>query len=473
MQLTKTDFIQYLKCPKSLWMRKCDPENYPSGEVSAFFQKLTREGYEVENYVRQYFKNSKEGAVDFQRIFKTDDGLYARVDALQVTKEDKTFLYEIKSSTKVRTDNDHNHIKDACFQKICAERSGQRIDRVFLIHLNGDYVRAGEIDPSNLLTFIEVTEEVLRMFVETEAEIDEALQLLQKTQIDKGGCSCLMKSSAHHCDTFSIFNPEVPRPSIYSLPRMSAKKRHDLISKRVFDLNDVPHDYSLSDNQQVVLQAAKSGEPQINLAEIRNFFSRMKFPLFFLDYETFASAVPFFDETSPHKHIPIQYSLHVLEEDGNLSHKEFLQREPSLPRNLVEQLEIDIGPEGNIVSWHAPFEKTQNREMAIMFTDKTNFLNDINNRMVDLEDIFKNDYVDARFDGSTSIKKVLPVICPELSYKNLKIQSGTSAMESWQRMLKKDKEQADIIAGDMLNYCERDTLAMVEIYRFIKDILGN
>ena len=55
MQLTKTDFIQYLNCSKSLWLLKRDPDNYPYGEFSAFMQKLTREGYEVERYVRQYF----------------------------------------------------------------------------------------------------------------------------------------------------------------------------------------------------------------------------------------------------------------------------------------------------------------------------------------------------------------------------------------------------------------------------------
>ena len=48
IQLTKTDFIQYLNCPKSLWALKREPGTYPHGEFSVFLQKLTREGYEVE-----------------------------------------------------------------------------------------------------------------------------------------------------------------------------------------------------------------------------------------------------------------------------------------------------------------------------------------------------------------------------------------------------------------------------------------
>ncbi len=65
MQLTKTDFIQYLNCPKSLWVLKHEPENYLQGEFSAFLQKLTREGYQVERYVQQYFANAEDRSVDF------------------------------------------------------------------------------------------------------------------------------------------------------------------------------------------------------------------------------------------------------------------------------------------------------------------------------------------------------------------------------------------------------------------------
>ena len=36
-------------------------------------------------------------------------------------------------------------------------------------------------------------------------------------------------------------------------------------------------------------------------------------------------------------------------------------------------------------------------------------------------------YDDPRFNGSASIKQVLPVLCPELSYKELDIQEGGSA----------------------------------------------
>lgn len=470
MQLTKTDFIQYLNCPKSLWWLKHEPDAYPHGEFSVFLQKITREGYEVERYVRQFFAD--EGReVDFQTVFETEDGLFARADALERLEGGEVALFEIKSSTSVKTDAAHNHVKDACFQKICAERSGQKIDRVFLVHLNGKYIREGEIDPASLIVFAEITDAVDDLENETAAEMDAALELLRDDALDQNGCSCLHKSRANHCDTFALFNPGIPKPSIYSLPRLSAKKRSELVINGIFDLNDVPEDYKLSANQDVVLTAAKTDEPVIDLAQIRTFFEGLQFPLYFFDFETYASAVPIVVGASPHKHFPVQYSLHILEADGTLTHREFLEREVRLPGQLIAQMEADIGAEGSVVSWHASFEKTQNREMGKWFLDKSAFLDDVSARMVDLEDLFKTAYVDARFDGSTSIKKVLPVVCPELNYKDLDVQDGSLAMEAWERLVKVDTDEANQIAQALLNYCERDTLAMAEIYRFLAELI--
>lgn len=433
-------------------------------------QKLVREGYEVERYVKQYFEKNSSQRVDFQKTFETESGLFARLDAFEVDENGQSTLYEVKSSTSIKTDPAHNHLKDACFQKICTERSGQNIDRVILIHLNKEYVRRGAVNPSELLVFADVTEQVAEITEETAGEIDEAVEFLRESKIDLNQCSCLHKTRTQHCDTFSTFNPSVPTSSIYSLPRLSAKKRDELVASQIFDLADVPDDFKLTANQTVVLHAVKNGEPQIQLDNIREFLSGFEFPLHFFDYETYASAVPLVDGASPHKHIPVQYSLHILKEDGGLEHFEFLERNPSLPGALLEKMKQDFHESGSVVSWHASFEKTQNREMAKWFPESAEFLDDINARMVDLEDVFKANYVDAKFDGSTSIKKVLPVVCPHLSYKELGVQDGATAMDAWQKMLDAEPDQAGQIASNLIAYCKLDTLAMVEIYRFLKEL---
>src|SRR3546814_19386551 len=74
------------------------------------------------------------------------------------------------------------------------------------------------------------------------------------------------------------------------------------------------------------------------------------------------------------------------------------------------------GDAGSLVSWNKKFEMACNSAMAGMFPDLAEFLGELNRRTVDLMDVFKEDYVDAAFLGPTSIKKVLPVLCPELKY---------------------------------------------------------
>jgi hypothetical protein len=108
--------------------------------------------------------------------------------------------------------------------------------------------------------------------------------------------------------------------------------------------------------------------------------------------------------------------------------------------------------------------------VAKIYPGKDAFLQDLNERMVDLEDLFKVNYVDIRFGGWTSIKKVLPVVCPELAYSDLDVKNGSSAMDAWQRMIKADPSEAAQIAKLLLEYCKLDTLAMVEIYRYLAKI---
>ena len=133
-QLTKTDFIQYLNCPKSLWLLKNKPEDFPKGEFSLFLEKLIKEGYEVEEYAQKLFPSAiklpdfgsselTKQEIDkgktqlFQATFETQRGVFARIDILEKKKDDTWHIYEVKSSTSVKKDKKHNHLKDACFQK--------------------------------------------------------------------------------------------------------------------------------------------------------------------------------------------------------------------------------------------------------------------------------------------------------------------------------------------------------------------
>lgn len=472
MPLSKTDFIQFLNCSKSLWLMQRKPNSYPFGEFSDYAKKLAAEGYVVEGYVRQLVEtwdNSHE--FSFQKVFETDDGLYAKADMVRLLSDGSFDLYEVKSSTSVKDSNPHNQLKDAAFQAITARRAGARVGKIFIVHLNKDYVRAGEINPAELLTFADETARVNALLAETETEMDAALSLLQQSEIDESSCTCLTLSRAQHCDSFEYFNPTVPKPSIYSLPRMGGTKLSKFVNEGRFGLDEIGED-EVTRLQRPVLQSYKNGRPYVDVADIENFFNVLHYPLYFLDYETYASAIPVVDGLSPQAPLPFQFSLHVLDQNGGLSHHEYISEKAEQPLGLVEALERAIGTTGSVVAWNRAFENTQNKNMAERFPDKSDFLLNVVERTVDLMDVFKTGYVDIAFDGSTSIKKVLPVVIPDLSYDDMEIADGTAAMDGWARMLAEpDTVKRNALRKSLLEYCELDTLAMVRLFEFARKLI--
>jgi hypothetical protein len=158
---------------------------------------------------------------------------------------------------------------------------------------------------------------------------------------------------------------------------------------------------------------------------------------------------------------------------ADVEHREYLHRENSDPsRPLVEQLMQDIGTEGTVLVWYEGFEKARNSELGDMLPEYKNAMEAINYRVVDLMLPFKNKwYDDPRFEGSASIKQVLPVLCPELSYKTLGIQEGGAAQRLWMEAVldQKRADQKDQILDDLLEYCKLDTFAMVEIYSKLRE----
>ena len=470
MRLTKTDFQRFLQCQKSFWLSKRKPEVVPKPDPTAHLKRLARDGYEVEAYAKAFFE-TKNDPIDFtfQEEFESANGLYARVDILGRHSDGTIDIYEVKSTTTVKKE----HVLDAAFQMIVAQAAGTTVNRVYVVHLDGTYVRQGDVDCAGLFKISDQTEAARVNEISLRTQIQSALNFLQLDAIDETSCSCLQRGRSSHCDTFGYLNPTIPEPSIYTLPRIKKEKLAHFAAQGRFDLSKIAPD-EVSKTQALLVQSAHRGGPVINLKKIAKFYHQVEYPLHFLDYETFASAVPKIDGTRPHMPIPFQYSLHIkkIAEDRDAQHFEYLADALTLPEKMIAHMEQQIGPTGNIISWHASFEKTQNKNMAKWYPERAAFLNGINARMIDLEDIFKLAYVDIAFGGSTSIKKVLPILVKDLDYSGMDVASGTDAMEAWIRYVDLPPGFAkDTLGKNLLQYCELDTYAMVRIFDEVRRLL--
>lgn len=143
--------------------------------------------------------------------------------------------------------------------------------------------------------------------------------------------------------------------------------------------------------------------------------------------------------------------------------------------DLVEALRNAMEDKGSVVVWFQPYEKTRNAEMAEFVPHLSEFLQGLNGRVIDLMEPFKKRlYDDARFGGSASIKNVLPVLVPDLSYKGLTVQNGDAAALAWRQAILEGKLQSHEVANTLNQlraYCTLDTIAMVKVLEFLKRVL--
>jgi hypothetical protein len=243
----------------------------------------------------------------------------------------------------------------------------------------------------------------------------------------------------------------------------------------IHQIGDIPDSLDLKPEQVAQIEVTRSGHTRINESKISASLAPLKYPLYFLDYETFASAIPLYNGIRPFEQLPFQYSLDVIEQPGSLLvHREYLAQGQAYPLpGLLASLQADMSPVGSVIVWNKAFEMGCNDAMAALHPEFTSMLGLINDRIYDLMEIFSNGwYVNPGFMGSASLKKVLPVIAPELSYKELGIGEGLTAQIRWMKAARGEltSRETNDVYQDLMKYCGQDTLAMVKIFEHLKKL---
>jgi hypothetical protein len=448
--LSKSDYMLFLKHPAWLWIKKNNPKLIPPVDENT--QAKFDAGHKFEPYAESLFPEGLAlGFTDYNEYLSLPErtqvaisngepvlfqprfewsGFTCICDILQFTGENEVDLYEVKASTSAKAEHEY----DLAFQTAVLEGTGLKVRNIYVIHVNNKYKRDGDIDAEKITHIQEVTDKVRAKGEATAKYMHLALKVAQQK--------------------------EMPDPSP-ALAKLNSKNDWSLIYENI-----VPSEKKVW---------AEDTKPTLDTANIRGFLGELVYPLYFLDYETLMSLIPYFDGQRPYQQVPFQYSIHVLRSpEAEPEWYEYLHRDNSNPvRPLTEKLLEDLGTSGTILVWYEKFEKARNTELGEMLPEYEDALEAINARIVDLIIPFKNKwYDDPRCEGSASIKAVLPVLCPKLSYKELGIQEGGSAQRLWMEAVLDSKraEQKDQILEDLIEYCKLDTYAMVEIYRCLKEV---
>lgn len=470
MHLTKSLFLHYLDSPLHLWL--AGQGKVQAQPPSLYDQHVMKQGYSVERLAKEFLRAKvatqyPAGTTLSFEATLTDGNYESRIDALVHDQNINSYdLYEIKSSTTIHTE----HKYDLTFQYLVGKAT-LPINKVYLVRVNGDYQRAGEIDINELFIVEDMTDQVA-------SKEDEVYQLrsaawgVLRLESEPSDEHCFNPSTCiypNHCF------PNLPAGSIYELGRASKKQYRELLDMGVKLVKDVPDTFNSNYKQRLQIQSARQNQAIIDRDAIAEELSQLEYPIYFLDYETYGEALPMYDGYKPYQQAVTQFSLHVARqpESEQLEHYEYLATAPGDPaRALATALCRVIGDTGAVIVWNKKFECGRNDELARLCPDLASQLRSINERVYDLMEIFsKGLYVDHRFRGSASIKKVLPVLCPQLSYQDLPIGEGTKAMLAWYEMVYGDLTAADKeqLRQNLLTYCKLDTWAMVEIWRRVRE----
>ena len=172
----------------------------------------------------------------------------------------------------------------------------------------------------------------------------------------------------------------------------------------------------------------------------------------------------------PYDTIPVQWSDHVLEQDGTLRHHEYLHDGSGDPRReFATSLLRALGSDGTVVVY-SNYEENRLADLAGWLPDLAGEISRVRPRLLDLLAVIRSHVYDRAFNGSFSLKSVLPALVPALGYEDLAIRDGGLASLAFLELAAPETsaERRAELRGQLLAYCGRDTEALVRLFQLLR-----
>ena len=474
-RLSKSKYISGIQCHKKLYLEIRSPKLVPAFDEQT--QAIMDMGTEVGALARKRFPGGVLVAQDrtqipqalketaalirnpsvpaiFEGTFEFD-GVLVRVDVLERVGQNLWRLIEVKASGEVKD----KHLPDVAIQTYVLKGAGVPLSGSWLMHLNNKYVYpGGELDLVQLFTLADLTEKITFSMTEVPTRLEAMRKMLAPTTppIIEPDYHC---EKPYPCQFWKHCTKDKPARWVFHLP--GGRGTFDkLVTQGITTIDEVPPTFKLARSQQLMKDNVEWTGPKLTRA-----LKAVRYPVHHLDFETFNPAIPKFPQTRPYQVLPFQWSNHVETEDGKVRHDEYLCTGQQDPRaDLAKALLASLGQEGSICAYSG-YEKRMITDLAAACPSLKKDLEKVVTRLVDLHPIVKSNYYHPQFNGSFSLKDVLPAVVPSLDYGDLEIQGGTAASQQYYHMIFEvtDPAEKERIRQALLAYCERDTLAMVEL----------
>lgn len=482
---SKSQYTKYKGCPKHLWLYRRKKEVLTPPDES--LQKKLDRGVDIGLLAQKQFpggvgvadgwKNPAAAAAQtrelmargvpaiYEAAFLYDD-ILVLVDILEKT-ENGWNIVEVKSSGK---NIKPIYLDDLSIQNYVLSKSGVEVKHCYLMHINTDYFQTTDQPDWDQFFLLTPLDAELTPPEEIEQDLAAMKTLLAGPEpdgvLDKSGCA--------GCDAYAYCWRDVPEDSVFEIFRSHAARK--LISQGITRVQEVPPESCKTDKLNHWVEVYRTQLPFIDHAAVAHWLNQLTYPLYYFDFETCQPVIPLWRYSRPYQQIPFQFSLHVQRRpQGPFEHYEYLFEGKQDPRyGCVEAMLRYIGSEGTLIAHYAAFEKGRIREMAQdlpLLPAQKEALRQMTQRFMDTQTPFQQDYLHPKMHGSSSIKKVLPSLVPQMSYEGMPIANGGEAMNAFDTLyfgnLPPLEEQQ--LRRDLLAYCKQDTWAMVKLVDALRD----
>lgn len=481
-RLSKSRFVAGCQCHKLLWWKVHEPDA-PELQPDKVLQDLFDQGRLVGEAARARYPGgvlidlphdaapervaATQKALDagapavFEATFIAD-GTFVAIDVLE-KQGDGYRLTEVKSSTSQKDE----HIADVAVQARIAAACGVEITATDVLHLNKEFRSP---DVGDLFAHTDVTAAVVALLPTVPDEIARQRAMLAGPLPDVPiGAHCF---EPRDCPFIGRCWPDGP-DHIGNLAGVGPKKTVAYLDRGITAISELPATEKLNFTQKRQLKAMAENrvivEPTL-AAELEPFGGRLGF----LDFETIARAIPVWPGMAPWQQAAAQFSYHEQQPDGTYTHSAFLAEGPQDARPPLAAAMVKATANAERVVMYTSFEKTRIRELQLAVPELAKELAGLEAKLIDLHPVIKNCVYHPDFRGSFSLKDILTPLVPELTYSDLVIVDGRVASVEIARLLfvadKIPKHERDRVRKELLQYCERDTWAMVRLVEVLRGL---
>jgi len=364
------------------------------------------------------------------------------------------------------------YFTEAAYVLMVMDMCGVKVSGIYAMFVSRRYRLY--LPESKMFTVLDCTAEVRKLSKSFEQSSQSIFSALTSQRQPEAVITTVCKNCVYYkgCPVSEIKYP------VFLFNSINQKKFAQMIDDGYLSIDDIPDGYFKYPADYLyymMRESVKSGRPFIG-PHFKTALESVCWPAYYLDFESLVSVLPVYEYSLPYEHLLMQYSLHVKKSPDcghkDIKHFEYIVK-PRLDcrRELFESLADRIGDTGSIIVY-SDYEKLCIKRAAEKYPHIRERLNSMLERIFDLCEFIRRNYYHLDFNGLYSIKKILPVLVPEMTYDGLNVKNGTDAIVKHYQLASGalSEEEGRRVKSGLLEYCAQDTYAMVRLHERLIEI---